>query len=86
MTHVLDPFIHSFITISLDNICIYSTTPQDELFDHLRNVLIALREHKLFIKMVECLCAKRETEYLGFDAGNGIVRTSPSNKVVAVKV
>jgi len=34
--------------------------------------------------MVECFCAKRETECLGFIVGNGIVRTSPS-KVATVK-
>jgi hypothetical protein len=34
--------------------------------------------------MVKCFGAKRETEYLGFIVGNGIVQTSPS-KVVAVK-
>ncbi len=34
--------------------------------------------------MVKCFWAKRETDYLGFIVGNGIVRTSPS-KVAAVK-
>jgi hypothetical protein len=29
--------------------------------------------NKLVIKMVKCLWAKRETEYLGFIVGNGIV-------------
>jgi hypothetical protein len=45
---------------------------------------MALRNNKLFIKMVKCFCAKRETDYLGFIVGNGIVRTSPS-KVASVK-
>ena len=33
--------------------------------------------------MVKCFWATRETEYIGFIVGNGIVRTSPSK--VAVK-
>ena len=67
----------------LDDICIYSKTPEEHL-DHLRQVLTALRNNKLFIKMVKCFWAKRETDYLGFIVGNGIARTSPS-KVAAVK-
>jgi hypothetical protein len=83
MTHVLEPFIHQFVIVYLDDICIYSKTPEEHL-DHLRQVLTALRNHKLFIKMVKCFWAKMETDYLGFIVGNGIVRTSPS-KVAAVK-
>jgi hypothetical protein len=45
---------------------------------------MALRKNKLFIKMVKCFWAKRETEYLGLIVGNDIVRTSPS-KVATVK-
>ncbi len=67
----------------LDDICIYSKSPEEHL-DHLRQVLTTLRNNKLFIKMVKCFWAKRETDYLGFNVGNGIVRTSPS-KVAAVK-
>ncbi len=83
MTHVLDPFIHKFVIVYLDDVCIYSKTPEEHL-DHIRQVLIALRNNKLFIKMVKCFWAKRETEYLGFIVGNGNIRTSPS-KVAAVK-
>ena len=78
MNHVRDSFINLFGVVYLDDICIYSKTPQQHL-DHLRKVLTALREHKLFIKI-----AKRETKYLGFVVGSGIFRTSPS-KVAAVK-
>jgi hypothetical protein len=65
MTHVLDPFIHHFVIVYLDDICIYSKSPKENL-DRIRQELIALRKNKLFIKMVKCFWAKRETEYLGF--------------------
>ena len=53
--------------------------------DHLRKVLIALRENKIFIKMVKCFWSKRKTKYLvGCIVGSGNVRTSQL-KVAAVK-
>ena len=69
MTHVLDPFIHLFVIVYLDDIFIFSKSAEDHL-DHLRKVLTTLRENKLFIKMVKCFWAKRETEYLGFNVGS----------------
>jgi hypothetical protein len=52
MTHVMDPFIHQFVIVYLDDMCIYSNTPEEHL-DHIWQVLIALRKNKLFIKMVK---------------------------------
>ncbi len=60
MTHVLDPSIHIFVIIYLDDICIYSKSPEAHLA-HLRKVLIKLRENKLFVKTVKCFWAKVET-------------------------
>ena len=53
MTHVLDPCIHQFVIVYLEDICIYSKTPEEHL-DPIRQVLVALRNNKEFIKMVEC--------------------------------
>jgi hypothetical protein len=83
MTHVLDPYIHLFVIVYLDDICIYSNSPEEHL-THLRKVLIKLRENNLFIKLPKCFWAKIETEYLGFIVGSGNIRTSPS-KLTAVK-
>jgi hypothetical protein len=51
MPHVLDPFIHVFVIVYILYICIYSKSTKEHL-DHIRKVLTALRENKLFIKMV----------------------------------
>ncbi len=75
MTHVLDPFIHKFVIVYLDDIYIYSKS-QEEHLDHILQVLTALRKNKLSIKKVRCFWAKRETEYLGFSVGNGKLVTS----------
>jgi hypothetical protein len=45
--HVLDPCIHLFIMVYLDDICIYSRSAEDH-FDHLRKVSITLREILFF--------------------------------------
>jgi hypothetical protein len=83
ITHISNPFIHKLVIVYLDEICIYSKSPEKHL-DHIRQVLMALRKNRIIIKIVKCFWAKRETEYLGFIDGKGIVRTSPS-KVVTTK-
>ena len=45
MTHVLDPFKHQFVIVYLDDICIYSKSMEEHL-DHIRQVLMALRQNK----------------------------------------
>ena len=83
MRHVLDPYIHMFVIVYLADICIYSKSAEDHLY-HLQKVFTTLRENELFIKMVKCFWAKRETDYRDFIVGSGNVRTSQS-KVAAVK-
>jgi hypothetical protein len=53
MTHALDPFIHLLVLVYLNEIRIYSKTLQEHL-GHLRKVITTLREHTLFIKIVNC--------------------------------
>ena len=78
MTHVLDSFIHFFVIVYLDDMCIYSKSAEEQL-DLFRKVFTPLRDIELFIKMVKCIWAKRKTEYLGFIVVSGNVRTSQSN-------
>ncbi len=53
MTYVLDPFIHQLVNVFLDDNCIYSISPEEHL-DHIRQILKALRKHKLLIKISTC--------------------------------
>jgi len=77
ITHVLDPYIHIFVIVYLDDICIYSNRPEEHLAQ-LRKGLNKLRENNLLIKMVKFFWAKIETESFGFIVGSGNVRTSPA--------
>ena len=83
MNHVLEPFINKFVIVYLDDICIYSETPEQHI-EHLRLVLQKLREHQLFIKMPKCFWGRKETEYLGVIVGNGTLRTAP-DKISSVR-
>jgi len=64
MTRVLDPFLHLFVIVYMNGICIYSKSREEHL-NYLWKVLKTLGENKLYIKMFKCFEAKRETEYLG---------------------
>jgi hypothetical protein len=81
--HVLEPFINKFVIVYLDDICIYSETPERHI-EHLGLVLQKLREHQLFIKMPKCFLGRKETEYLGVIVGNGTLRTAP-DKISVVR-
>ena len=65
MQHVLEPFLHKFVIVYLDDICIYSSSPEEHL-QHLRLVLERLQDYKLLIRLKKCFWGQRETELLGF--------------------
>ena len=50
--------------VYLDDILVSSKTPSEHLV-HLRKVLVALREAKLYCKLSKCLFCTPEVEYLG---------------------
>ncbi len=55
MTQVIEPSIDQFEIVYLDDIYIYSKSPEEYL-DYIRKVLTALRENTFFIKMdIKCL-------------------------------
>jgi hypothetical protein len=56
MTHVMDPFIHKFVIVYVDDNFMYSKS-QEEHFYHIRQVLTALRKNKIFVKMVKLFWA-----------------------------
>ena len=76
MNHVLDPYIHNFVIVYLDDICIYFVSLEQHT-DHLRLVLQELKERQLLIKMPTCFWGRKETKYLGAIVGNGTLRTAP---------
>jgi hypothetical protein len=83
MNHVLEPYINDFVIVYLDDICMYSDSPEQHI-NHLLLVLQKLKEHQLFIKIPKCFWGRKETEYLGVIVGNGTLRTAPE-KITAVR-
>eukprot|EP00877_Chromochloris_zofingiensis_P004554 jgi/Chrzof1/1409/Cz10g06220.t1 len=64
MHKIFAPHLDEFVCIYLDDILVYSRS-MDEHLEHLRVVLSALREHKLFAKRKKCEFAKASLSFLG---------------------
>ena len=83
MNHVLAPVLQKFVIVHLDDICIYSATPEEQL-EHLRTVFELLKKNTLKLRLRKCTFAQNETKYLGLLVGNGTVRPDPE-KIKAVR-
>ncbi|XP_010247056.1 PREDICTED: uncharacterized protein LOC104590196 [Nelumbo nucifera] len=65
MNQVLRPFIGKFIVVYFDDILIYRKSV-DEHIGHIRGVLIALRENKLYANLKKCTFMSDSLLFLGF--------------------
>jgi hypothetical protein len=82
MNDVLRPFLDKFVVVYLDDILIYSKTPEEHL-NHIEQVLTTLQRHQLHIKMKKCTWGRKSTTFLGYQVEAGTVRTDPA-KIKAV--
>src|SRR5262249_6528343 len=82
MNDIMRPFLDRFVLVYLDDIFVYSPTPEAHE-DHLRQVLQVLRENKLYAKRSKCEFFKTEIEYLGHLVTSSGIRPDPV-KVQAV--
>ena len=64
MHRVLRPYLDQFVIVFIDDILIYSRTPEEHE-RHLTIVLQTLREHKLYAKMSKCEFWMKEVKFLG---------------------
>ena len=80
--NVLKPFIDKFVIVYIDDILIYSQT-KEEHEQHVKLVLEALREHKLYAKGSKCEFFQRETSFLGHKITCDGIKMDPA-KVQAV--
>lgn len=72
-----------FAIAYLDDILIFSETPQDHL-RHIQDVFHRLRQHGLKLKLKKCSFFKEQTEYLGFIINEHGVKPDPK-KVEAIQ-
>ena len=70
------------ILVYLDDILVFSETIEEH-WQHLRNALARLREHRLYARVHKCTFLRDEVEYLGFDISAAGIKPSAS-KVEAI--
>ena len=82
MNTIFRPYLHKFVLVYLDDILIYSKTPEEHR-DHLRKVLDLLREHQLYANLKKCSFAQPEVTYLGHVVSAEGIKVDP-RKTAAV--
>jgi hypothetical protein len=82
MNDILRNFLHKFVTVYLDDVCIYSQIVEDHL-EHLRLVLQRFKEEGLKLSLKKCFFGLQEMEYLGYTVSVGKISVS-TKKVEAV--
>ena len=65
MMDVLRPFLDKFVVVYIDDILIYSKSPEEHA-EHVRLVLQRLRQHKLYAKLSKCAFFQRKVKFLGY--------------------
>jgi len=82
MNRIFRPYLDSFVVVFIDDILIYSKTPEEHA-KHLQMVLEILREKKLYAKLSKCEFWLTEVNFLGHVISKDGVSVDPS-KVEAV--
>src|SRR5271169_1506102 len=73
MNQILRQFIDKFVLVYLDDILIYSNSAEEHR-EHLKLVLEALRNAKLYLKPKKCVFDQPEVQFCGHMVGNGTIR------------
>lgn len=83
MNDTLMPYLDQFVIVYLDDICVFSKTPEEHL-DHVRKVLNLLRKEKLIGKLSKCEFGISSMEFLGHIVSDQGIATDPE-KVKSVQ-
>jgi hypothetical protein len=82
MNVILRDFLHKFVTVYLDDVCIYSRALEEHL-EHVRLALQRFKEEGLKLRLKKCFFGLQEMEYLGYTLSAGKISV-PTKKVEAV--
>jgi RNase H-like domain found in reverse transcriptase/Reverse transcriptase (RNA-dependent DNA polymerase)/Integrase zinc binding domain/Integrase core domain/gag-polyprotein putative aspartyl protease len=83
MHDTLMPYLDQFVIVYLDDICVYSKTPEEHL-EHLRKVLTLLRQEKLIGKLSKCDFGISSMDFLGHVVSDQGISTDP-HKIKSVQ-
>jgi hypothetical protein len=82
MNNILCDFLHTFVSVYLDDVCIYSRT-LDEHMQDMHLVIQRLKEEGLKLRLKKCFFGLHDMEYLGSIVSVGKISVS-TKKVEAV--
>jgi small nuclear ribonucleoprotein (snRNP)-like protein len=82
MNDNLRDFLHKFVIVYLDDVCVYSRTLEEHL-EHMRLVLQRCKEEGVKLHLKKCFFGLHEMEDLGYTVSFGIISVS-TKKVEAV--
>jgi hypothetical protein len=77
MDDVLRPFANSFVVVYLDDILIFNKTWEEHM-RHIQQVLITLRQHKLYANLEKCCFGMNMVQYLGYIVDEHGVHVDPT--------
>ena len=83
MNKIFHEFLDKFVVVFIDDILVYSKT-REEHVDHLRSILVTLREHQLYAKFSKCEFWLEKVAFLGHFVSKNGVEVDPA-KIEAVK-
>jgi hypothetical protein len=65
MNDILRDFLHKFVIVYLDDVCVYNRTMEEHL-EHLRLVLQRFKEEDLSLRLKQCFFGLHDMKYLGY--------------------